>query len=94
MRPIILDQLVSEIPQAAAKNKIQIIFPDPIIAACSPGAVTLLTSTGLHFGKNLCMNFREKAEVTRKGFPARLASSSRLLLMFRRFVGSIHRKLY
>ena len=37
------------------QKKIQIIFSDLIIAACSPGAVTLLTSTGLHFGQNLCM---------------------------------------
>jgi hypothetical protein len=45
-------------PQAAAK-KIQIIFADLIIAACSPGAVSALTSGGLHFGQNLSMNFRE-----------------------------------
>jgi hypothetical protein len=44
--------------QEVAAKKIQIIFSDLVIAACSPGAVTPLTSSGLHFEKNLCMNFR------------------------------------
>jgi hypothetical protein len=44
--------------QEVAAKKIQIIFSDLIIAACSPGAATPLTSSGLHFGENLSMNFR------------------------------------
>jgi hypothetical protein len=41
---------------AAAKKGPDNFF-DLIIAACWPGAITPLTSGGLHFGKNLSMNF-------------------------------------
>jgi hypothetical protein len=44
--------------QEVAAKKIQLIFSDLIMAACSPGTVTPLMSSSLHFGKNLGMNFR------------------------------------
>jgi hypothetical protein len=44
--------------QAVAAKKIQTIFSDLVIAAGSLENATPLTSGGLHFGKNLSMNFR------------------------------------
>jgi hypothetical protein len=45
--------------QEVAAKKIQIIFSDLVIAACSLGVAASLTSSGLHFGKKLSMNFKE-----------------------------------
>jgi hypothetical protein len=54
---MIPDKMVSGSSRPGVK-KMRIIFPDLITTACASSSVLPLTSGGLHFGKNLSMNFR------------------------------------